>query len=1733
MKPTFITIAALALLLLFSSVSQALTIEADGPDQAPLIYVHGYIDDGTSWARDSLYEVEDKLAPMSAKYLRHYVFGPDRSPSTFFTRNGIENWAVQWWADDGFNTYSTAEEGFAFLQDSQQLLDGTNWVMGTWSAQNRPIPSALDILTAREIDMALGLSPIPSGVLGLPTSLLVKAGIASQLWIRGTYQDSGRVDPRAEDFLDMLRNERRQQGQLSRYRQVNLITHSMGSLVTRAMLDKAHQASEQDSEFVANVIYNAPPFGGSTMAYLAKLYFEPVQLNSSMFEDERVQIMLSTSATTAKDLMVNYLNLLIRPLGVSYGDIEQGFDAPTREAINLLTLIPINQIVDPNFIQSLNGTFTGDSIVAAMQFARPFVAGLLGVRGVPGHDDLTPEGGYAHITDYATNPEVKQFVTLGTRGLGLHLFPDDLSAVAADPSLITNNAVLAAQDDDTAVAEGSARLLTTTDNFGPRMDLLEEFELEHPDLLYRNLPEMGPVWLQTLLAPVSRMEVSGDIEVVDSAARSYLVTDSNASFSFDSDSITRTLDFPITEFLPFGSSVTINVFATSYEYRLVSDDGSEILLDWQSILPTTEVTFADLVANSNLEEQPFYIEWRSVNQRGGREMIRSARFVVAGDAPQLVDVDLLSANSEQVVKVARRQLRGSGALRGSSFQNLVTSTQLASLQAIESEPEANWVISQPNGKALVLVFDKAGDLEWAWNDVSLQAANNESGVSGSLIELAGLTEGVHTLYFRTRSSLSSQSSSAIQQVRIQVDDSAPLIDFELAENHPLGVVVGPATPLMFRVQDIGSNSATGELSVAANPDWVFPSDQIFTLQQTGLVEQMQTALIDAGEVTLQIIGADRVGNSQSDNHTVYFDITAPQVDLHQITPAVQQGEDSYQVFTDLVEIVVDISDAGSGIAESSPFAVIAGEREGFQFSEALQLGGVSGFPDQFGASLQIPMGVNELTIAIADFAGNTGSLSLRIERIEPVVQDAGLDVVSPRMDSNTCFNASGDVINCTLGAIDQFSTSYNGEVAAFSSSGNRFVRDDDNGSSDIFIWSGQSLSIASRNEDGELGNDDSQKPVLSGDGRYVLFESQATNLVDGAEDFNLFVKDLQTGAIAVVSRAPDGLPINLTLQGNFQASTTHSGRYVFFSSRNTTYLNEFLNPGTQVYMVDLDPDGNGNFFDDNYVTVPISNINDTTMPANTSEYPKVSLDGRYLVYNSRTDGSLRLVRFSGSDLDGDLDTSVRSETLIAGSGGSAFAINPNGDDVIFMTRENLLPADNNQNQVDADIYLSRGETTGSGFFSRSLELVSDAFDGSSSAMDAAFPIQDVSIALDKSLANPELKLAWVSSHTNMVDGDSNNTEDLFVERSSTVFPNGFSVPNWISGSLPSSAQVRTGGLSGDGRYAFWVSQQEYIAPYASNGAAHLFRRRIDPEQNTQLTVSVEGNGSVDVTPQGPELSSGLYQFDNEPWVELRAIPDAGFELQSWQGDVTNQQATPGIWMDQDRLVTAQFAAIPGPTSASALIETFSGQKSDGVSPDIVFDGDEVFSLSIVSQPSNGIATTVGGNLFYQPAAGFDGSDSFEFQVTNARGVSLPNPATAQVTVVKPNLPPTTAVLLIETTVNQTSDPELPVVDDPDSGDVFSYTLLADALNGTVSLQGNGFIYVPDADFAGEDSFSYRVTDSAGNTISLVARVTVSEASSQGSAENGGGSSGGGGAIGLLLIPLLLLRLWGVFGYKRG
>ncbi|MBI1296740.1 hypothetical protein GC175_17425 [bacterium] len=1689
-----------------------MSIPPNGPEQMPVIYVHGFIDDGTGWARDVLYLIEELAEPVSAKYARYYLLGPERSPARFFERNGMENWAVQWWTSNDGNAYAGSQEGYAFLASADELLKGTDWVRGTWTAQNRPLPSAIDVLTAPDVDVALDALNIPNPPFA---DLLVKAAVASRLLIENNYNDAGRVDARARDLLDLLRQERYPGGRLDEYRQVNLITHSMGSLVTRAMLDKAESESRQDSEVVANVIYNAPPFGGSTMAYLDKLFHEG-PITRSTFADPYLQRMFATSGTDFKDLFVNFMNVLLRPLGINYAYMEAGLPEPVLIPVDVLENFPINGAVDWEYVST---SPVGDALGLALTSVRPILDGLLGFPGAPGYDDLTPAGGVRHLTGYNTNPHVKQFVTLGRQGFGIHLFPDDLQAVAANPNLITDVNALKAQTDDTAVPVGSAMLLTETDAFGPRMTLLAEFdELEHPDMLYRRLPVIGPVWLSTFLAPPTTLHLNGEILPIGGAERAHLVS-LNTTFSFSSPVLQRTLDFSIFQGMGDIGTVNINVSAQAYEYRVVVADGRGTApRPWQTLAPGTSLSFDALRTQLDLPALPFYLEWRSINGNGGREMIRSAYFIVEPDAPQIVSTTIHTPDQSEVYRRSQASLIGERAVR-STFYNNIPEVALK-LAQITSAPESSWVVSNQANKALGLVFENRGNVEYVWDNPDFTNTTTVNNVPGMLLLLGELEDGLHTLYLETFNALGQRSPR--QQITILIDNSAPLLSFFYRSDHSLSYVVGPQTPLRFEVQDLETQGGTGSLVVPGYPGGVVPANTTFTMAETNLAEQGSAVGLVGADVTLKATAVDLVANEQTEDIRIYYDWTPPAVAMPSISGAIPLGVDTYQAFTDVVTITVQVVDGEPPVAQ-----VINAEGEGW-VSTPFALQGNNTFQ---GQAILSP-GANIVTLSSRDAVGNVGTYTVSIDRNAITAEGEPIQLLTPRLPLNQCYDENGVPLpdGCsgtqTVGNVADVVSDYYGTTFLFSSSSSVFVAGDNNRRSDVFAWRNGRIFRVSEAADGSQANGgDSRAPAISGNGRYAFFRSSATNLVPETTGLNLYIKDLETGEIAVVSRNIEGKPANVGGVTSFQkTAVTFDGRYVFFSSQGANHVSGYLdtNNGRDIFMVDLDPDGNGSLFDDNYVTNPISTAGADTMGNGESTYPDVSRDGRYLVYETRatnigdatvqsalaSNGSVTdilLVEFSFRPEDGALDVTNQVVTPIntshfLGSGGTLTAsaaryprIHPLGDHmVIFTTRSNIEgTGDTNNVSLGADIYASLA--TGSA--NRFVTWLSQGVNSTQSSENVSAPIQNLSIGAAPSISTfTGGKPSWVSLHNNLVYSDTNGVTDLFIAGNTSA--SDLPLINWISGDplLPSTSAVDEGGVTPDGRYAFWVTRQEYNAPY-STGPQNLYLRRIEPTLTYSLTINIVGQGSANRSIPGTPNGS-VFDYEDTDEVTLTAVPDSGWRFSGWQGVDTLSGPLAKVTLHHTRLVTATFQQLQPPVSTSAVITTLENIASLGIRPTVVdVDPEDFHTFTIVTQPSDGVAEAKNNVLYYTPNTSFAGSDSFTFRATDSAGLFVEGLALVTVLAV-PNAPQV-APLTITTQQDSASAPTAPSVSDPDEGDTFTVTVLVSPEYGKVDVFTDEgiqyFVYTPAPGYSGADTFTFRVTDSAGMSTVGTATVIITSA----------------------------------------
>jgi hypothetical protein len=218
---------------------------------------------------------------------------------------------------------------------------------------------------------------------------------------------------------------------------------------------------------------------------------------------------------------------------------------------------------------------------------------------------------------------------------------------------------------------------------------------------------------------------------------------------------------------------------------------------------------------------------------------------------------------------------------------------------------------------------------------------------------------------------------------------------------------------------------------------------------------------------------------------------------------------------------------------------------------------------------------------------------------------------------------STDLTASANGPSGKAAISANGQVIVYTSvASNLTSTNDTNGNSDVFAFDQNTLvtKMLTVNMAGTNGGNDSSSvstaPSISDDGRFVAFDSQASDLVandgNGTSSFgtDVFVRDLQTNSTALVSANAAG-----TGSGNLnsfasEACISGNGQFVVFNSQATDLVavTTDLNGGTDVFRRDLVA---------GTTTLVSVNLAGNSTGLNLSKSPSVSDDGRFVAFASR------------------------------------------------------------------------------------------------------------------------------------------------------------------------------------------------------------------------------------------------------------------------------------------------------------------------------------------------------------------------------------------------------------------------------------------------------------------------------------------------------------------------------------
>ncbi|WP_024297130.1 Calx-beta domain-containing protein [Methylomicrobium lacus] len=185
--------------------------------------------------------------------------------------------------------------------------------------------------------------------------------------------------------------------------------------------------------------------------------------------------------------------------------------------------------------------------------------------------------------------------------------------------------------------------------------------------------------------------------------------------------------------------------------------------------------------------------------------------------------------------------------------------------------------------------------------------------------------------------------------------------------------------------------------------------------------------------------------------------------------------------------------------------------------------------------------------------------------------------------------------------------SADGHSVVFESDTDNLVAGDTNGTRDIFLRDTQNgtTTLVSTGVNGQ-GNGGSFDPAISADGHFVVFESDADNLVAGDTNGtrDIFLYNTQTKAITLISTGANG-PGN----GNSYApSISLDGRYVVFGSDADNLVAGDTNGTRDIFLYNTQT---------NAITLISTGANGS---GNGNSYaPSISSDGRYVSFLSEAD----------------------------------------------------------------------------------------------------------------------------------------------------------------------------------------------------------------------------------------------------------------------------------------------------------------------------------------------------------------------------------------------------------------------------------------------------------------------------------------------------------------------------------
>ncbi len=378
-----------------------------------------------------------------------------------------------------------------------------------------------------------------------------------------------------------------------------------------------------------------------------------------------------------------------------------------------------------------------------------------------------------------------------------------------------------------------------------------------------------------------------------------------------------------------------------------------------------------------------------------------------------------------------------------------------------------------------------------------------------------------------------------------------------------------------------------------------------------------------------------------------------------------------------------------------------------------------------------------------------------------------------------------------------------GRMVAFQSEASNLVGNDFNGQYDIFVRDMRTgeTTLVSVSTSGSSANGLSLQPSISGNGRYVVFESNASNLVadDTNGQWDLFMRDLQTQTT---------IRFSLDSSGNQATSRSDSpvfaadNRYIVFHS-DAALVPEDTNGATDVYRYDAQT----------RALIRVSTTATGAQANGSSIWPWPSADGNIVVFLS---SATNLVS-NDTNGWGDIFTkniatgevrrvNVSSQGIQSNNESIWPSISGNGRIVSFCSLGSTLVSGDTNNNWDAFVHDLLTSTT---------TRINVRPDGSQADSYTRSPT---------TITRDGRSVTFASLSTNLVVNDTNGFQDVFVRdlQTSTTVRTSFAYDGDQSGD-----DCFVPYIAADGRYLTFTSEANDHTPVDLFSGRDIFWQDLD------------------------------------------------------------------------------------------------------------------------------------------------------------------------------------------------------------------------------------------------------------------------------------------------------------------